>query len=943
MHLTQCSSCRNAFLETVQDKGVLDDPKAKLRDDSGSEINTQSNDLVVNQEDAEHEPAADNFSVASSNAESTFDPILSLPGVSLREDTSLQFSTKHLHEIKLLSMINKHQSPDYAFGEIMDWAKHASAGHESFQPTTKSYSRQMKQIRKLIGATHSGPRRVPVDIIVPGRLPERLTETIKLDVIVFPFPDMLASLLHDMEVNKLENLVVDKDNPFGKCKFPDNNLHEINSGKWYHDTYAARVTEPEQQFLCPIVFTMDKTVISEQPEYSVDAIHFTTSIFDMKTRATHKAWRPLAYIPPLEHFCSQSQLDAMSSDDKQFIYYQFLEAGLASFKETQFGNALHNITLPLGPYQKEGVHILTPLAFIIGDAQGGDKICGRRQYYNKTAARLSRFCDASPEHYDCVWDKTCKVMTQEEVVKALGDKDEEALARLFQLKGDNPFFELDLGCSKGGIFTAACPAEGLHVLEQGIIKRSNATFCHDILWRNDRLKLDQIVMGWCRLPGQHCFQTKNVDENPRVRFRDGVTSLTKLSGGTHVAQVFALVLAMLTKEGGEAVNKSFNIRNNGLDDTGVVEAFETLLAFWAWLKKDKYWEHGDSKAEEDATCSIETMIQLICTLLPRKSGNGWSIPKLHDLLHIAWLITMFGRHANVHTGRTEANHIQNSKRPARRTQKRVDTFDFQVAQRFFDNICLDQAQQQATKNAGEKRTYTQMLEDNKEKKDQPKRTGTVHPSSAKLRVKIYKKRNGNWSYEIQKETKRVAKHLPPPIVLRYLVKELEGRGKREGLVTFYSRWRLNGKHSFACDYSSKRPWLDNIHIDRGYRFVSATLRCIYAWENEEVKCIVHQCYPEKGMRSVLTKLSRFQYEDDDNDFEDIMDIYDNHEMEYDMEHVLNEKSKTESSVPVLSVITTSEIAGHVLLLPYCEDSKFVIEAKPQHYWADEFRRDDGLE
>ena len=53
--------------------------------------------------------------------------------------------------------------------------------------------------------------------------------------------------------------------------------------------------------------------------------------------------------------------------------------------------------LKLGDKSKV-VTLKLPIMFIIGDNQGGDAICGRTIYYGKTARRISRICDAGPEH-----------------------------------------------------------------------------------------------------------------------------------------------------------------------------------------------------------------------------------------------------------------------------------------------------------------------------------------------------------------------------------------------------------------------------------------------------------------------------------------------------------------------------------------------------------------
>ena len=54
----------------------------------------------------------------------------------------------------------------------------------------------------------------------------------------------------------------------------------VNSAQWYQDTYDQVIQDPEKDFLAPIIFTMDKTVISEASHLSVYVILFTTSIYN---------------------------------------------------------------------------------------------------------------------------------------------------------------------------------------------------------------------------------------------------------------------------------------------------------------------------------------------------------------------------------------------------------------------------------------------------------------------------------------------------------------------------------------------------------------------------------------------------------------------------------------------------------------------------------------
>ena len=91
---------------------------------------------------------------------------------------------------------------------------------------------------------------------------------------------MLSSLLNCPMLNKIENLVVNPTDRFGRFVLPDGLLDKVNSAQWYQDTYDKVINDSNKECLAPIIFTMDKTVISEASHLSVLFILFTTSIFN---------------------------------------------------------------------------------------------------------------------------------------------------------------------------------------------------------------------------------------------------------------------------------------------------------------------------------------------------------------------------------------------------------------------------------------------------------------------------------------------------------------------------------------------------------------------------------------------------------------------------------------------------------------------------------------
>ena len=64
-------------------------------------------------------------------------------------------------------------------------------------------------------------------------------------------------------------------------------------------------------------------------------------------------------------------------------------------------------------YQTKLVNLKVPLAFIIGDIQGGDNICGRSAYYHSDARHICRMCNATPEMYDSKEMNNCELLVME--------------------------------------------------------------------------------------------------------------------------------------------------------------------------------------------------------------------------------------------------------------------------------------------------------------------------------------------------------------------------------------------------------------------------------------------------------------------------------------------------------------------------------------------------
>ena len=179
------------------------------------------------------------------------------------------FSNAAFHEVELLKLLNQIGAPNHAFQSVMSWAKKADDNAYHFEPSPKCYESQIRNLTELVGMNPCRPTISPVSLE-----PDDLV----LDVVVFPFATMLSSLLNCPMLNKLDNLVVNPQDRYGR--FPGERLGDVNSAQWYQDTYDQMITDPDKDFLCPIIFAMDKTVISEISHLSVNVILFSTTLFN---------------------------------------------------------------------------------------------------------------------------------------------------------------------------------------------------------------------------------------------------------------------------------------------------------------------------------------------------------------------------------------------------------------------------------------------------------------------------------------------------------------------------------------------------------------------------------------------------------------------------------------------------------------------------------------
>jgi hypothetical protein len=276
------------------------------------------------------------------------------------------------------------------------------------------------------------------------------------------------------------------------------------------------------------------------------------------------------------------------------------------------------------------------------------------------------------------------------MMKLVKDNRQDILDDFNQYNVHNSWFDVSYGGCRFGIFSAACPIEPLHSLGNGIIPD-----CLTILFKDEirpalKGELDSLVRHLTFFPSQR-FATSGTEPcMPRLRWKDGVSSLTDLSAKRKVGIMFTIDVVSLREEGIQFFTKVLGSPQR-LNE--MRQVFQMLLSYWVWLKRDSYWKRGDKNAREAARKAIRVMLRELIRLWPRVRGQGWEKAKIHEQLHVPDDIERNGAPQGSHTGPTEHNHIRLVKRPAKGRQQRAEVFDRQLGQRVSDGYIIDMAYQ----------------------------------------------------------------------------------------------------------------------------------------------------------------------------------------------------------------------------------------------------------
>ena len=501
-------------------------------------------------------------------------------------------------------------------------------------------------------------------------------------LVTFDVTSMVYDLLSDVKLTNNNNTIFTniRGNPF---VVPESDVfNDFDSSTYYTKTMEDLDLDPSNHVLCPIVLYIDEIKLDTYGKLGLEPVVLSLMIYNRETRNQAKAWRTIGYMPNFTTLFGQK---SYSSDEKSKDYHFCMNKILEGIKTLQKDKKSFRWKFEF--FSEEGDrcyerNLFFPLAYIIGDAKGNDILCGRYGSHHNTEC-VARDCDAKTKNCDNP-DIRCNFLKMSNLL-CMGKKDLEQLS--FKKLPLNAFEDIWFGSQPYGI-NGCVPAEPLHQINMGIVERLAETF----FARLSKSSIDAIDTQASYICTQ-CYRQSDRDYPDLFPFTSGVSKAKKLTAREKLSRLFCIYLTLLTNVISlKIIGSEGRIHKNdvGNDDVSTVideeeynnwvDVFEQtlLLTSWVYLTEHPkiFLKGGRNSVIAER---IKQFVKTYKHAAPRKTGMGLKLVKFHQLLHLWWIIKLYGSLLNVDGARGESNAIVLTKEPGLKTQMRHVILNLQTS------------------------------------------------------------------------------------------------------------------------------------------------------------------------------------------------------------------------------------------------------------------------
>jgi hypothetical protein len=561
--------------------------------------------------------------------------------------------------IHLQRVLLSHRGVDLKLhDEIMDLIELHSRGRKTDLSTVKLYRRSevMSTLTTVYNMHHLKHTTHNVT----------LSDSSVVSVPVFDVKAIILSILQDPKRMRQENLAQGYDVFTGCATEPITSLDEIHTGALWsvaRDKYCKGVPNA---FPLPLICFYDKTHTDLYGSLSCAPFLMSFAFFNENARSRDEFYEVLAYIPNLTYGSGKSNpkhaRNKLQDEHKCLtLVTEQLQRLSSGFEAVVLGK---RVTIKLW------IH------FIAGDTSGHNNIVG--QFNSSSASFPYRDCKCNQSEL-CNSIATCSLTTIEDYDT---HKQQQTLHHLSLHDIDNAFMSVPFGDVVHGVF-GCVPAEMLHVSGNGIMQYMLGV-ANNIIGSGSNKQMNLHRLDILHQNMVRDALTQSEKDMPRMSDRNGVTDGTKMSASERVGNIFILLCAMHTHDGTQLFCNGCHISGVRYED--MKQCLKLQLGFEVWVNQS-----NKISDVENATLLVGELITLIKSSFPRTDGNGWCIPKMHSLAKMIHYMLQFGKAKNF-CGQVGERVLKSVvKNHAQQTQRRVNVFADQCADRQFESTVLNYA------------------------------------------------------------------------------------------------------------------------------------------------------------------------------------------------------------------------------------------------------------
>lgn len=601
-----------------------------------------------------------------------------------------------LAQIDLLRLLMRSGCSLNMFDKIIRWVQHYSRLQTAGNIWTDyPYESRTTFIKKLSEEMKTD-RHKPVMREIQFEYDKR-----KISVPTFSFVSEAMSLLEDPTVMTEANIIDGYDIHSGKCGEdfwipetiskdianatptpvdPNRKIGDITTSYLHQQAVSRFCTQPHHMPV-PLILFYDKANLDQKGGLAVAPLLFTFGFF--KAAARHKSfiWRVLAYVPNLD--IGQGKSNTKDADEKQREHHKVLTEALRELQEICEAGGIKTVI------NGKVVVLKFYIAFIIGDTSGHNELCLR--FNSSNTERPCRDCHCLRSEISLFDPDICKPFTLKDIVETGGSEEKlKALSQRYRI--ENAFYKLPFADRLMGCH-GSTPWETLHVFDQGLGKYVPESL-HDIIGVKSAGKLEKEALVKLFRVIHSALERQSERDFPRRSVRFSPLDGTKITAKESVGNSVPFIICFFTRDGRLLLGRVFDKWNSdhpgpiGPSIKGCAEAWIDLICYEKWIKE----ENPAGEVIASGT-RISQVLTKVSQRFPRRDGTDqWNLPKAHGALKMGdTQIPKHGNGAGCDSSHGERMHQTFFTRLGYNTQRRIDSFATQLANRRWEDVALQTA------------------------------------------------------------------------------------------------------------------------------------------------------------------------------------------------------------------------------------------------------------